>query len=103
MTVTIHARGVQRSEVAHALLALAGGNRDAVKNSTNGLTVSDDLARAYLTSPSVPTGKPAMAVPPGLAVTVRDAEIRSGVGDPDQAPKPAKKTTRKSATSEATS
>lgn len=87
MTVTLHVPHPLRADVTRQLVHLAGGDSSAVAAATHGVTVSDELALAWLTAtrPYVPngTGKP---VPTGLAADVRAAEVRAGIGDPDTRP-----------------
>lgn len=110
MTVTIHALATpaETAELTRHLVALAGGDKAAVRSGNGGLVVDDALALAYLSRPG-PTSLPRQGrrVPPDLAVVVREAEGRSGLleprddqaaaeqAPPQQQPKPARRPRRK--------
>lgn len=82
MTVTIHLPVGGAQTVLRRLLALAGGDRHAVRTGNTGLVVSDELALAYL-SDGQPTASDGQIghhpVPVNLARVVRQAENAAGV------------------------
>lgn len=81
MTVTIHALATpaQTAHLTRHLVALAGGNKTAVRSGNGGLVVDDALALAYL-STTVPAPAPRQRqVSPDLDRLVRDAEGRGGL------------------------
>lgn len=89
--ITIHVPHSNRSAVAQQLAVLAGDAR-AVRAGTAGFVVEDDIAVAYLTQladPCCATAPPAKPMPGGLAAVVQEAEISSGVYDPERKPKAA--------------
>lgn len=81
--ITIHVSHPQRPDVTRQLVRLAGGDRSQVAAATAGVTVSDDLALAWLTALRPRLNAARRATP--LAAEVRAAEQRVGIGDPDQA------------------
>lgn len=114
MTVTIHLPpgAAAARMVLSRLVALAGGDRRAVRSGNTGLVVSDELALAYLTvatgygqppangQPTASDGQISRApMPPNLAAVVRKAEHTGGLTQPAQAAEepPARKTTRPAA------
>lgn len=89
MTVTIHlpAGPAAQTAVLRRLIALAGGDRRAVRSGHTGLVVSDDLARAYLNDgqPTADGGHLGHPVPPNLARFVRQAENTGGLAQQNPA------------------
>lgn len=82
--VTIHPGGAAMSATAKHLVALAGGDSQAVRAVGTGLTVSPELAYRYLAASlngHAPTDVPRPVVPPGLAEAVRVAEDQAGVAN----------------------
>ena len=107
MTVTIHALATpaQTAHLTRRLVALAGGDKSAVRSGNGGLVVDDALALAYL-SVTQPLPAPRQRqVPPDLSSVVRDAEGRGGLLEartdqaaeeqPVQQTKPARRPRRK--------
>lgn len=86
MTVTIHVptAPAAQADVLRRLIALAGGDRRAIRSGHTGLVVSDDLARAYLNDgqPAASGGQISRPVPPNLAQVVRQAENTGGLLQP---------------------
>lgn len=85
--ITIHVSHAHRTAVAQRLAHLAGDAK-AVQAGTAGFTVEDDIAVAYLTQQADPCCATApKPMTGGLASVVREAEVTSGVYDPDRKPK----------------
>lgn len=89
MTVTIHALAspAQTAHLTRCLVALAGGNKAAVRSGNGGLVVDDALALAYLSATLPPAAPRQRQMSPDLARVARDAEGRGGLLEPraDQA------------------
>ncbi len=109
MTITIHALSspALTAALTRRLIALAGGDKTAVRSGNGGLVVDDAVALAYLSSTQpAPPAPRQRTTPLDLAVVVREAEGRGGLLEPrqDQAaadpapqpqPKPARRPRRK--------
>ncbi len=83
--ITIHAAHADRANLTRQLVHLAGGDSKAVHSGTAGVTVTDDVALAYLTATRPPAAvRPVRkALPAALAEAAKAAEIAVGIGDPD--------------------
>lgn len=84
--ITIHVPHPERAAVTRRLVELAGGDSRAITSSTAGLIVADAVALAYLSNGHTPNSRASKPAPTGVAIAVREAEVRAGLADDTRAP-----------------